>query len=130
MREATLADNAMLVGWLSEREDKEGDFTPFLMDPMNVALIEDDGVAFFVWHGPGVYEVHVSFAERGREATATTHRMLAHMRERGATMFWGVIPWDTGKVSRSRRLFARLMGWKSLGRANFAIGLCELFTGE
>lgn len=130
MREATLADRAMLERWVLRDSDKESDFTGFLMNPMNVCLIEGDGGAFFVWHGPGTYEVHLAFEQRGSEVMGLLNRMFAHMRERGAERFWAAVPWDTSKQSRKVRLFARLMGWKSRGRANLANGLHELFTGE
>lgn len=126
MREATLADKALLEGWLA-REGKESDFTPFLMNPMNICLIEGNGGAFFVWHGPGIYEVHVSLEQRGKDAMAVLRRMFAHV---GASVLWTAIPWDTSTQSRKVRLFARMMGWKSHGRANLATGLCELFISE
>jgi hypothetical protein len=130
MRAATLADKAMLERWLL-REGKNSDFTGFLMNPMNICLIEGDGGAFFVWHGPGIYEVHVSFEQRGREVLTLSHRMLDLMRDfYGARIFWAAVPWNKSNESRKVRLFTRLMGWKSKGRANLATGLNELFISE
>ena len=130
IREATLADRALLESWIA-KEGKDSDFTPFLMNPMNICLIDGDGGSFFVWHGPGIYEVHVSLAERGAEAVAAMHRMLDYMRERyRVRTFWAAIPWDWSAQSRKVRLFARWMGWKSEGRANLATGLHELFISE
>ena len=133
MREASLADLEAISGWI-ERDSgssNEAGVQAILHDPMSVVLIEGDGGALFVWRGPGIFEVHVMFAQRGREVLDLSHRMLAHMREHhGATTFWAVVPWDTSKQSRKVRLFTRLMGWKSKGRANLANGLCELFIGE
>ena len=98
---------------------------------MSVILIEGEGGAMFVWRGPGIYEVHVFFSQKGREVLDLSHRMLDHMRkEHGAKLFWAAVPWNTGKQSRKVRLFTRLMGWESQGRANLAHALCELFQSE
>jgi hypothetical protein len=133
MREATLADLALVTGWI-ERDSglsTEPCIQAFLHNPMNVCLIEGDGGALFVWHGPYIYEVHVMFAHRGREVIALSHRFLDHMRSTyGAKLFWAAVPWDTSKQSRKVRLFTRAMGWKSQGRANLPSGLNELFIGE
>lgn len=133
MREATLADLNTVCGWV-ERDSgssNEAGMQAILHDPMNVILTEGDGGAIFVWRGPGIYEVHVMFEQRGRDVLALSHRMLAHMRENyGADTFWAAVPWDQSKQSRKVRLFTRLMGWKSRGRANLANGLHELFIGE
>lgn len=133
MREATLADLSLICGWI-ERDSgasNEAGIQALLHDPMNRVLVDGEGGAMFVWRGPGIYEVHVMFEQKGREVLDLSHRMLAHMRETyGAKLFWAAVPWDTSKQSRKVRLFTRLMGWKSQGRANLAHGLCELFTGE
>lgn len=129
MREATLADLHDVCGWIEGA--KEEGIQSVLHDPMSAILLEGPGGAIFVWRGPGIFEVHVFFSQRGREVIELSHRFLAHMREtRGAKMFWAAVPWDTSAHSRKVRLFTRLMGWKSQGRANLAHGFCELFTGE
>jgi len=132
IREATLGDLHSIVEWIARDSGscREEGIQAVLHDPMSVVLIDGEGGAMFVWRGPGIYEVHVFFAQRGREVLDLSHRMLAHMRERGGRMFWAAVPYDGGKQSRKVRLFTRLMGWKSHGLANLAHGLCELFTGE
>ncbi len=132
MREATLADTATVCSWMDE-----GTANPdvirnlWLSDPMNVVLIEGGGGAIFTWRGPGIYEVHVAFTQRGREVIELSHRMLTLMREvYGARIFWAAVPWNGSKQSRKVRLFTRLMGWKSRGRANLATGLHELFISD
>ena len=121
MHRASLLDIADINRWGG------ADFTEFMANPMNVFLAEGEGGALFAWRGPGIYEVHVCFEQRGKEVLALAHRMLAYMRENyGARMFWSVIPPQSRKVI----MFARLMGWKSRGVAEFAHGVCEIFVEE
>jgi hypothetical protein len=93
---------------------------------MNVCLAEGEGCAMFVWRGPGIFEVHVGFEQRGREVIELSHRMLAYMRARGAKLFWAAVPVE----SRHVIIFTRLMGWKSQGLEDLPHGWCELFIGE
>jgi hypothetical protein len=133
MREASIADCSAVVEWIGRDGGPVNDaaIQAFLHDPMNVCLIEGNGGALFVWRGPRIYEVHVMFEQRGRAVIDLSHRFLDHMRrEYSASTFWAAVPWDNSKQSRKVRLFTRLMGWKSQGRANLATGLNELFIGE
>ena len=133
MREASLADLQAICGWIERDsgQSNEAGIQAILHDPMSVILIEGEGGAMFVWRGPEIFEVHVLFEQRGRAVLDLSHRMLGHMRENhGARLFWAAVPWGTDKQSRKVRLFTRLMGWKSRGRANLASGLCELFIGD
>jgi hypothetical protein len=126
MRQATLDDVEDINDWVWRDSGKRPDFTAFLSDHNNVALIEGEGGALFVWRGPGIYEVHVFFEQRGRAVIELSRRMLAHMRERGAKLFWAAVPVE----SRHVIMFTRLMGWKSQGFGDFPQGRCELFLGE
>jgi hypothetical protein len=133
MREATLSDLHDIAGWIARDAGRsnEAGVQAVLHDPMSMVLLEGNGGAMFVWRGPGIFEVHVLFEQRGREVLDLSHRMLAHMRENyGARLFWASVPYDGGKQSRKVRLFTRMMGWKSQGFANLAHGFCELFIGE
>jgi hypothetical protein len=59
---------------------------------MNVFLACGEGGAMFVWRGPGIYEVHVMFEQRGREVLKLSREMLAWMRENmGAKLFWAAV---------------------------------------
>ncbi len=99
----------------------------FLSDPMNVCLIEGEGGAVFIWRGPGIYEVHLFFEQRGRAAIELIRRMFKVMRSKfGARLMWAAIPIESRKVI----MFARLVGWKSQGVAELAHGHCELFQSE
>jgi hypothetical protein len=103
------------------------DFSEVLAEPMHICLVEDENGAIFAFRGPGVYEVHVFFSVRGREAAALIHGMLGHMRaEYGARLFWALIPLN----DRKTRMFARLVGWKSLGTRETRNGPQELFASE
>ncbi len=125
MRRATLADLDAVNGWV-ERDAQQGvDFSEFLASDLNVCLIEGEGGALFAWRGPGIYEVHVFFEQRGRQVLSLSHRMLDYMRASfGAWLFWAAVPVDARRVI----MFTRLMGWKSQGQATFPHGPCEVFT--
>jgi hypothetical protein len=128
VRRATLEDVQQINDWVWRDSGFRPDFTHFLSDRMNVALIEGEGGALFVWRGPGIYEVHVFFEQRGKEVLKLSREMLSVMRdEHGAELFWAAVPVE----SRHVIMFTRLMGWKSKGVQNLPIlGWCELFTGE
>jgi hypothetical protein len=98
-----------------------------LADRHNVFLAKGEGGALFVWRGPGIYEVHVAFEQRGKDVLALSRLMLAWMRENmGARLFWAAVPVE----SRHVIIFTRLMGWKSQGCDDLSHGRCELFIGE
>jgi hypothetical protein len=127
MRRASPDDVEDINDWVWRDSGVRPDFTQFLADRMNVALIEGAGGALFVWRGPGIFEVHVFFEQRGREVLKLSHRMLDYMRSgHGAKMFWAAVPVG----SRHVIMFTRLMGWKSQGHADLSHGRCELFIGE
>ena len=127
MRRATVADTDRINEWVWRDSGKRGDMGPFLADRMNVFLVEGEGGAIFVWRGPGIYEVHVFFEQRGKEVLRLSRKMLDWMRERvGARIFWAAVPVE----SRHVIMFTRLMGWKSQGVELLSHGYCELFLGE
>jgi hypothetical protein len=127
IRRASVDDAEAVNDWFWRDSGKRGDFTAFLSDPMNVCLVEGQGGALFVWRGPGIYEVHVMFEQRGKEVLRLSCEMLEVMRsEHGAKLFWAAVPTH----SRHVIMFTRLMGWKSQGLADLSHGRCELFIGE
>ena len=126
MIRATLADVATVNAYVG-RDYPEADFTEFLSEPMHICLIEGCSGALFAWRGPNTFEVHVFFEVRGRAALDLGRRMLERMRTlHDAGQFWSLIPEGSRKV----KMFARLMGWKSLGLRETRHGLCELFVSE
>lgn len=122
------ADEAGKVNeWVWRDSGVMPDFAPFLSDLNNVCLASGEGGAIFVWRGPGIYEVHVFFEQRGKEVLRISREMLALMRkEHGAEIFWAAVP----VRSRHVIIFTRLMGWKSKGFSEQPHGRCELFIGE
>lgn len=127
MRRATVADAEAVNDWIWRDSGKRPDFYPFLLEQMNVCLIEGNGGAIFVWRGPGIYEVHLFLEQRGKAAIELMRRMFETMRAKfGARLMWAAIPIE----SRNVIMFARLVGWKSQGVAELAHGHCELFQSE
>lgn len=122
------ADEADKVNeWVWRDSGNRADFDSFLSDTNNVCLVSGEGGAIFVWRGPGIYEVHVFFEQRGREVLKLSRDILEIMRkDHGARLFWAAVP----VTSRHVIMFTRLMGWKSQGFGDFPQGRCELFLGE
>lgn len=124
IRRATVADAPRINAWVQRDSGQAVDFTNFLSCGLNVCLISGEGGALFVWRGPGVFEVHVFFEQRGRAVLQLSHAMLDIMRlHHGGRHFWAAIPIESRRVI----MFTRLMGWKSKGHADFAHGRCEIF---
>ena len=106
----------------------DADFTELLSEPQHVCLIDKGSGALFAWRGPGIFEVHVFFRVRGREALTLGHAMLEMMRrDYGGRLFWSLIP----PGSRHVLMFTRLMGWTHRGPVETRHGPQHLFdTGE
>lgn len=120
-------ENADLVNKWAGQYAPGSDFSPFLDCELNVCLVEGNGGALFVWRGPGVFEVHVFFEQRGKAVLELSHRMLDVMRaEYEAQYFWAAVP----VFDRRATMFTRLMGWKAKGLADFPQGRCQLFVSE
>jgi hypothetical protein len=120
-------DSAEVDAWIRRDFPDADTVAGALSDELNICLAEGEGGAIFVWRGPGIYEAHCFFEQRGRAVIDLTLRMLDYLRrEHGATMFWAAIPDDSRKV----KIFVRLLGWKPAGHATFAHGRCQLFIGE
>lgn len=126
MIRATLADLAT-VNALIDRDFPGCDLTELLSEPLHVCLIEGESGAMFANRGPGIYEMHVFYAVRGRAAVSLARKMIDMMRhEHGAQFLWTLIPLESRKV----RMFARLVGWQSLGERKTRHGPCEMFVSE
>lgn len=123
MIRASVADAERINDWVWRDRARRIDLAEFLDDPLNVCLIEGENAALFEWRGPGIYQCHVLFQCRGKDALALSHRMLDHMRAAGAKLFWTAIPNGERKVN----LYARWLGFKSQGFENLSYGRCELF---
>lgn len=102
------------------------DLTALVSDRRNVCLSNGYDLAIFAWRGPGIFEGHLSFQSRGREAIGVGKAMLAAMPKYGARMIWGPTPVHMKNV----RWFQRQLGFVSHGVMATPEGDCELFVME
>ena len=105
------------------------DFTHFLSDRRNVALISDGGAAMFVWSGPDIYEVHTMFLPEARKGAVQVGRTMlnAMVDHHAARIIWCRVP----EGNRACRLFTRLCGFASQGfTTDLHLGPVELFKLE
>lgn len=117
----------VIAAEIAKRQGIEADFSELMSEPMHICLADGGSMAFFVWRGPGIYELHLCFAARGGAARDLLLEMMEWMRgHHRPRMFWALIP----AASRNVIMFARLMGWKSLGPRETRIGTNELFVLE
>jgi hypothetical protein len=123
---ATLKDAAKVESWI-ERDFHAVDYSEVLANEMNVCLCQGEGGAIFVWRGPGIYEAHCFFEQRGREVREISNAILALMAaDYGAKLIWTAIPDDRRNV----KTYARWLGFKPVDHAVFPYGPCEIFTWE
>lgn len=104
-------------------------FTPaaWLAEPENIALWERDNIALFTRRGPGVFEGHTLFADKGRAALDLGKAMLREMFDTyGAKVIWGQTPIER----KAARWFSRKLGFRSHGSVDRPLGTCELFILE
>lgn len=117
-----------VVNRLVARDFPEGaDFSEFLANPLNLCLLVGSNGTLLAWRGPGIYEVHLFYEVRGREALDVLAEVLAYMRDiHNAWLFWAMVPVE----SRAVRIFARLAGWVTQGKVDQPSGLHEVFTSK
>lgn len=99
------------------------DPTRWLEDPRNIILFDGDNCALFLWRWIGIYEGHILFTARGREAFDLAAQMLDAMR---GAMILAVI-W---KELRHAALFVRKLGFAFKGEIVTAEGPSELYQLE
>lgn len=128
MRRASVEDAELVEDCIwRDFARRNGAMEQFLADRMNVCLLHGEGGALFVWRGPGIYETHCFFAQRGKEVREISNEMLRIMREDfGAKLIWAAIPDESRKV----KIYVRWLGFKSVGHERLSHGLCEMFTLE
>lgn len=102
------------------------DLTALVSDRRNVCLAHGDDLAIFAFRGPGIFEGHLQFVSRGREAIRIGKAMLAEMPKYGARMIWGPTPVGLRNVC----WFQRQLGFVSHGIMETPEGDCELFVME
>ena len=123
---ATLDHVGQVNSWL-KRDGTDADFSEVLAWDRNVCLCVGEGGAIFVWRGPGIYEVHCFFEQRGKEVRDISNSILAMMaRDYGAKLVWAAIPDESRKV----KTYVRWLGFKSVDHAVFPHAPCEIFIWE
>lgn len=100
------------------------DLTALVTDKRNVCLTNGKDIAIFAFRGPGIFEGHLHFVSRGREAIKVGKAMLSEMS--GCRMIWGPTPVCLKNV----RWFQRQLGFVSHGIMDTPEGECELFVME
>lgn len=100
------------------------DLTTLVEDQRNVCLTNGRDLAIFAFRGPGIFEGHLQFVSRGREAIRVGKEMLAAMPE--YRLIWGPTPVHLKNV----RWFQRQLGFVSHGVMATPEGDCELFVME
>lgn len=127
MRRASLADAPLVNTWVRRDFGDGADFSEFLSNSLNVCLVSGNGGALFAWRGPGIYEVHCFFEQRGREVLDISRSMLRAMFALfGAKLIWAAIP----NTSRKVCLYVRWLGFKFLGEIDQPHGSCQLYQIE
>lgn len=95
-----LADHEKVAAYVDE----------WLSDPRNVAIHEGDDLALFDYNGTGIYEIHLFFRSRGKEAVAAAKSVTRQMFDRGAGMIVASIP----AINRKACVVARMTGYHFL----------------
>jgi hypothetical protein len=90
---------------------------PITFENGNIVLFDDEG--------EGIYQIHVLFNSRGREAIIDIKEAFRRMFiDNGAQMIMGLVP----DFRRDVKMLARWAGMKSRGLRNTSEGPCELFV--
>ncbi len=82
----------------------------WLDEPRNIAILEDDDLALFDYNDHGVYEIHLFFHSRGKEAVEAAKAVTRQMFEFGAHMIVASIP----AINRKACVVARMTGYHFL----------------
>lgn len=92
----------------------------------NIPITSDKGdVTLFDYEGDGVYEIHVLYVSRGREAIREAGAAIRTMFEKhGASLIYAMVP----VIRLEVKLLARWTGMRSAGLRDMQSGLCELFV--
>lgn len=118
--------NPEIVNEMLRRDWPDADYSEVLAEPLHICLVEGDSGAIFAWRGPGIYEAHVFFAVRGRQAFNLALRFQEAIKELGARKLWSLIPESDRKIC----LFLRQLGWSAGDVLTTRDGPKQLFTME
>lgn len=121
VRRATLDDYEEVKALCGEMDPHR-----WLADPRNIILIEGDDCALFLWRWIGIYEAHVLFKSRGKQAINRGGLWLDMMFKSGAAMILCVISKELPQAS----WFARQLGFSHRGDIDTIQGLSEMYQLE
>lgn len=120
MRRAGLDDCDQFKA-ICDRLEIPSDPERVLAEPRNIVLIEGENLAMFLWRWPGIYEGHVLYTAKGKEAEALARRMLESM---SGAMILAVTP------QRHVGLFLRRLGFRFHGTVETIEGLSQMYQLE
>lgn len=98
----------------------------WLMEPRNIILFDGDNVALFLWRWIGIYEGHVLFRSRGKQALVIAQTMLAMIFSTGAGMVLAVVNHRLPHAA----WFLRRLGFSPRGMVQTIEGASEMFQLE
>lgn len=134
MRRATAADYEAIKAICNDPAVRKGmsdetteiDPLHWLVEPRNIILIDGENVLFFLWRWVGIYEAHILFKARGREALRLASEMVSAIFAMGAGMILAVINYRLPHAA----WFVRKLGFSSRGLVQTVEGAGEMFQIE
>lgn len=121
MRRANIADRDQFLSIFGQLGIPCPDPDRILAEPRNIVLIEGDNLAMFLWRWPGIYEGHVLYTAKGKDAENLARQMLEAM---SGAMILAVTP------QRHVGLFLRRLGFKFNGTVETIEGLSQMYQLE
>ena len=121
MRRGTIADCQLLTTICETLGIPCSDPERVLAEPRNIVLFDGDNCAMFLWRWPGIYEGHVLYTLRGREAETLAKQMLDAMR---GAMILAITP------QRHVGLFLRRLGFEFRGMVETIEGPSQMYQLE
>lgn len=97
----------------------------WIAEPGNIAIHLGGDISLFDFEAPGVYQMHVLYRSRGRNAVrAATDALAAIFNVYDAELIFALVP----NFRRDVKMLARWTGLKYVGRRKTDCGVCELFV--
>lgn len=121
MRRGTEADSHLLKSICDKLDIACPDPARILSEPRNIVLFDGDNAAMFLWRWVGIYEGHVLYTVRGKEAESLARKMLETM---SFAMILAVTP------QRHVGLFLRRLGFGFKGMVETIEGQSQMYLLE
>ena len=97
----------------------------WLADNRNIPVVVDEDVTLFDYESAGMYQVHVLYKSRGRQAIDRAKEAFAEMfTKHNASVIIGLVP----DFRRDVKLVARWTGGKNTGLVETEHGPCEVYV--